>query len=291
MWSLADFDLGPRLGGGTFGHVQLARERASKKVVALKVLKKRRVERLRAQRHVSRELSIQGHLRHPGIVRLHGFFWDASRIYMILERSSGGDLRQLLSGHPARRLEDGQGARLSGQVASAIAYCHALHVMHRDVKPENILLSQDGKRAKLADFGWAVHHGCSEERRWTLCGTLDYLAPEMVHGTCGHSFGVDDWALGVLIFEMLVGALPFSAPSQQETCHLILAASPQFPPHLAWGPRELIAGLLRQDPCKRMRSGVAAEHTWATRTCEEDEEEHRDACGVICGSPAALAGA
>lgn len=199
-WRLSDFELGQLLGSGSYGHIQLARECGSKAVVALKVLKKRRVERLRAQRHVRRELAIQAHLRHPYILRLHGFFWDKCCIYMILEYMSGGDLRRLLNEAPERRLQDTRAGCLGGQLARGLAYCHMLHVMHRDVKPENVLLSRHAGRVKLGDFGWAVHHGGADSRRWTLCGTLDYLAPEMVRGQCGHSFGIDDWALGVVFF-------------------------------------------------------------------------------------------
>merc|ERR1719245_2678843 len=134
MWRVDDFELGPRIGSGSLGPVRLARERQSGAVAALKVMKKRRIERERAQRHVTREIEIQAHLRHPHILRLFGFFWDAARIYMILEHAPGSDLDHLLQKQPCKRFDEATASRHAAQVASALEYCHRLHVIHRDVK-------------------------------------------------------------------------------------------------------------------------------------------------------------
>merc|ERR1740115_417874 len=101
-----------------------------------------------------------------------------------------------------------------------------MHVIHRDLKPQNILVGHN-RQVKLGDFGWAVHT-YPDQKRWTLCGTLDYLPPEIVHAINGHSFGVDTWGLGVLAYELLEGCPPFSAPSCEETYRRILKASPTF---------------------------------------------------------------
>lgn len=262
-WSLEDFELGDRLGSGAYGYVQLARERRGRSLAALKVLKKRRVQRLRAQRHVAREIDIQRHLRHPGILRLFGFFWDISHIYMILEYAPGGDLESLLRQSPEGRLDVARAGSYAGQVARALAYLHKLHVIHRDLKPQNVLFSRHG-RPKLGDLGWAVHTS-PHEQRWTLCGTLDYLAPEVVHALHGHSFGVDVWALGILAYEMSVGKPPFAARTHEETCRRILAASPTFPPSLASEAAEyFVVRLLQRDPSDRMQLEDAVLHPFTT---------------------------
>lgn len=272
MWRLEDFELGGWLGSGTYGHVQLVRERDSKTVAALKILKKRRLERFRAQRHIAREIEIQRHLQHTGVLRLFGFFWDATYIYMILEHASGGDLEQKLKQVPGGCLEEVGAASLARQIASAVAYCHQLHVIHRDLKPQNILFS--GQMAKLADFGWAVHASPAEARR-TLCGTLDYLSPEMVQN-CGHSFEVDAWGVGVLTYESLLGKPPFSAPTHDETCRLILAAALELPHSLSDAARHFLVQLLQRAPANRMQLGEATAHPWTS---------------LVAGGRAAMAGA
>jgi aurora kinase len=111
------------------------------------------------------------------------------------------------------RFSESRTATYVAQLAGALRYCHAKHVIHRDIKPENLLLGLAGE-LKIADFGWSVHAPSS--RRRTLCGTLDYLPPEMVEGR-EHDAAVDCWSLGVLAYEFLVGAAPFEAPGHQDT--------------------------------------------------------------------------
>lgn len=268
MWAAGDFDLGPTLGRGSFGHVCLARERGSQNIAVLKVLSKRRVERLHGRRHIAREVDIQRHLRHPGVLRMFGFFWDASRIYLILEHAANGDLAQLLGRQQGGRLGESTASSIAAQVAGALEYCHTCHVIHRDVKPSNVLLSRRWS-AKLGDFGWAVHAAPSEPRR-TLCGTLDYMAPEMVCATNGHSFPVDAWALGVVVFEMLVGKPPFAAPTHDGTCRSILAADlPALPEGSCPDARDLLGRLLAREPADRLTAEGAAAHAWMAS--REDE--------------------
>lgn len=260
MWRIEDFELGPRVGRGNFGYVQLGRDKKHGTIAALKVLKKRRLERLKVQRHVTREIEIQGHLRHDNILRLFGFFWDSARIYLILEYALGGDLARLLKKQPSQCFSEAGVASIVAQALSAVVYCHQMHVIHRDLKPENFLVSSS-KKLKLTDFGWAVHT-YPDERRWTLCGTLDYLPPEMVHATQGHSFGVDVWGLGVLFYELLVGRPPFSAPTQSETYRRILEAVPCYPEGTSAGATELMRRMLRREPSERINLGEATLHPW-----------------------------
>jgi len=287
MWSVADFELGPRIGAGTFGYVQLVRERQSGSKAVLKVMRKRRIQRLRVQRHVKHEIEIQAHLRHTGVLRLLGYFWDASKIYMILEHAHHGDLGQFLKAQPNGRFQDAEAARYIAQVTAAIAYCHSVHVIHRDVKPQNILVARKGK-LKLADFGWAVH-AAPGDNRWTLCGTLDYLPPEMVYVTRGHSFGVDVWGLGILTYELLVGDPPFVTPTHEETYKLILSASPMYPSlttsdrtkpesehpsQVSLLAQEFIGELIKRDPSDRILPQDALEHPWL-------QQVHVRACGAV----------
>jgi aurora kinase, other len=112
-------------------------------------------------------------------------------------------------------------------VASALHYCHSKHVIHRDIKPENLLVGST-RDIKIADFGWSVH--APNNRRKTLCGTLDYLPPEMVEGRA-HDTAVDIWGLGVLTYEFLVGQPPFEAAGTKETYARICNVDITFPEH------------------------------------------------------------
>ena len=141
--------------------------------------------------------------RHPNILRLYGHFHDANRVFLILEYAGQGELYKLL--RKKGKFSDSRASTYIHQMSLALSYLHRKHVIHRDIKPENILVSVSGE-IKISDFGWSVH--APSQRRTTLCGTLDYLPPEMVEGR-DHNEKVDLWSLGVLAYEFLVGSPPF----------------------------------------------------------------------------------
>lgn len=174
-WQLSNFDIGRPLGRGKFGNVYLAREKDTKFVVALKVMFKKQIQVNNVEHQVRREIEIQSHLRHPNILRLYGYFHDATRIYLILEYAPKGALYKELQSHPNKRLDEKRTAGYILSLADALNYLHERNVIHRDIKPENLLLGHNGE-LKIADFGWSVHEPNSA--RTTLCGTVDYLPPE-----------------------------------------------------------------------------------------------------------------
>uniref|UniRef100_A0A8C3US01 non-specific serine/threonine protein kinase n=1 Tax=Catharus ustulatus TaxID=91951 RepID=A0A8C3US01_CATUS len=245
-FSLEDFEVGRPLGKGKFGNVYLARERRSGFLVALKVLFKSQVEQEGVEHQLRREIEIQAHLRHPNVLRLYNYFHDRRRVFLILEFAPRGELYKELQ--RCRRLDATRTATLMEELADALLYCHGRKVIHRDIKPENLLLGLKGE-LKIADFGWSVH--APSLRRRTLCGTLDYLPPEMVEGG-GHDEKVDLWCLGVLCYELLAGHPPFESPTAAETYKRITQVDLHFPPHLPPGARDLIERLLQRDPARRL---------------------------------------
>jgi len=259
-WTLDDFDIGRPLGKGKFGNVYLAREKASKYIVALKVLFKSQLQKAQVEHQLRREIEIQSHLRHPNILRLFGYFYDETRIYLILEFAPRGELYKSLQKQPKGRFDEPRSSKYIRQMADALRYCHSKKVIHRDIKPENLLLDMKGD-IKIADFGWSVHAPTS--RRATMCGTLDYLPPEMIEGNM-HDEKVDLWSLGVLTYEFLVGKPPFEAESNNETYRRITRVDLRFPPHVSDGARDLITQFLRKDPNQRITLDKCLAHPWIT---------------------------
>lgn len=199
------FEIGKPLGKGKFGRVYLARHRSSGFICALKVLNKDEIRREGAEMHVRREIEVHSNLRHPGIVGFHGWFHDSRRIFLILDYLPGGELYRVL--RREGRFSERRAAKCAAQVAQSLEYLHSKNIMHRDIKPENILIGLHDE-LKVADFGYSVH--APSNRRDTLCGTLDYLPPEMLTSSkAQYTKAVDQWTLGVLTYEFLTGEAPF----------------------------------------------------------------------------------
>ncbi|CAJ2657592.1 unnamed protein product [Trifolium pratense] len=256
-WSINDFEIGKPLGRGKFGRVYVAREIKSKYVIALKVIFKEQLEKYKIHHQLRREMEIQISLKHPNILRLYGWFDDAEHVFLILEYAHNGELYKELCkrGHFSER----QAATYILCLTKALAYCHEKHVIHRDIKPENLLLDHEG-RLKIADFGWSVQ---SKSKRQTMCGTLDYLAPEMVENK-SHDHAVDNWTLGILCYEFLYGAPPFEAESQEDTFKRIRNVDLNFPhaPLISKNAKNLITRLLVKDSSKRLSLQKIMEHPW-----------------------------
>ncbi|XP_041982987.1 aurora kinase B-like [Aricia agestis] len=260
-WSPRDFELGKALGQGKFGHVHVAREKKTQFLVAIKALFKSQIVGSKCERQVLREIEIQSHLKHPNILRLLTWFHDERRIYLVLEFAAGGELYKHLTNAPCGRFPERTAARYIYQVADAVDYCHQHHVIHRDIKPENILVSSDGD-LKLADFGWSVH--APSERRKTMCGTLDYLPPEMIKREV-YDVSVDHWCIGVLLYEFLVGKPPFESEGQSSTYTRILTLDMTYPKYVPEGAKDLISKLLRQSSKERLPLEGVKNHFWVQK--------------------------
>lgn len=257
-WTLADFEIGRVLGRGKFGQVYLAREKHSKQVVALKVLVKEQLRSHGVAHQLRKEVEIHSRIRHHNILPLYATFQDETRVFLVLKHAGGGDLYKKLRSN--RRFTEKEAATYVAQLASALEACHAQHVIHRDIKPENLLLSDEGELL-LADFGWSSSNVTNNNRRETLCGTLDYLSPEMIRGE-KYNESVDIWALGIIMFELLVGKPPFEAPGQDETIHRITDGPLPVPPNLSIAAKDLLLRILQKDPTKRLTLQKIKAHRW-----------------------------
>ncbi|XP_075868413.1 aurora kinase B [Nelusetta ayraudi] len=254
--TIDDFDIGRPLGKGKFGNVYLAKVKKLEAIVALKVLFKSQMEKEGVEHQLRREIEIQSHLKHPNILRFYNYFHDQKRVYLVLEYAPRGEMYKELQ--RCGRFDAQRTATFMEEISDALIYCHEKKVIHRDIKPENLLLGYRGE-LKIADFGWSVH--APSLRRRTMCGTLDYLPPEMVEGRT-HSEKVDLWCIGILCFECLVGHPPFETPTPTETYKKITKVELQFPSMVPEGARDLVSKLLRYNPNDRLPLQRVMEHQW-----------------------------
>lgn len=266
QWRLSDFNIGLGLGKGKFGNVYLCEEKVSGYIVAIKAMYKSELQVNNAEQQLRREIEIQAKLRHPNILRLYGYFHDDRCVYLILEYAPNGEVYKIL--RKSGPFSEPVAAQYLMQMANALKYLHARNVIHRDIKPENLLIGLRGE-IKLADFGWSIH---TQNRRQTLCGTLDYLSPEMVEGR-QHDEKVDIWSLGVLCYEFLVGRPPFENENHRETYRRIVHVDLRFPDSVSAEARDLIVQLLQKDSAKRVSLGQVLRHPWILRYCQQDPPE------------------
>eukprot|EP01104_Vermistella_antarctica_P013395 TRINITY_DN4040_c0_g1_i1.p1 TRINITY_DN4040_c0_g1~~TRINITY_DN4040_c0_g1_i1.p1 ORF type:complete len:464 (+),score=118.29 TRINITY_DN4040_c0_g1_i1:95-1393(+) len=266
-WSMSDFEVGKPLGRGKFGNVYLAREKKTQFIVALKVLFKKQLQNSGVEHQLRREIEIQSHLRHQNVLRLYGYFYDAQRVYLILEFAPGGELYKHLKKAEDKHFTEDRGAQLIRMMVESLSYLHLKNVIHRDIKPENLLLGNNDQ-LKIADFGWSVH--APANRRTTICGTLDYLPPEMIEAK-PHDHTVDIWSLGVLTFEFLTGYPPFEAESQEETFMRIRKVYLRFPSHVSEEAQDLIKKMLVYEPKDRLPLAEIRKHPWLKRAMREGE--------------------
>lgn len=245
---LADFDLRETVGTGTFGRVRIVKLKGDSRRVpfALKMLKKSEIIRLKQVEHVKSEKEILLSIEHPFIVTLVSAFQDEKRLYMLMEFVNGGELFSYLRKQSRLSIDD---ARFyAGEILLAFSYLHDRNIVYRDLKPENLLLDSQG-HIKITDFGFAK---VIETRSYTLCGTPEYLAPEIIQSK-GHSKGVDYWALGILLFEMVAGYPPFYDENPFGIYQKILAGKIEYPKnYFDEHSKSLISKLLVQDFSKRL---------------------------------------
>ena len=259
--SLADLEVRNTLGCGAFGRVKLCKYGARDAFYALKCQAKRAIVDSGLQEHVLNEMRVMRKIDHPYIARLFVALQDNKFIYFVLELLQGGELFTHLRSRG--KLSEQTARFYAATVVYAFSTLHAKKIAYRDLKPENLVMDTRGY-IKLVDFGLAKQ--LLSGKTWTLCGTPDYLAPEIILNE-GHDLAVDYWALGVLIFEMVVGAPPFYAEDPMEVYEKILSGNPAFPTFFTRNLSDLIKKLLRSQQAKRLgntRGGTAAvvKHKW-----------------------------
>ncbi|KFZ14645.1 hypothetical protein V501_03144 [Pseudogymnoascus sp. VKM F-4519 (FW-2642)] len=241
------------LGKGNFGKVMLAETKASKRLYAIKVLKKEFIienDEVESTRSEKRVFLIANKERHPFLLSLHACFQTETRVYFVMEYISGGDLML--------HIQRGQfGTRraqfYAAEVCLALKYFHENGVIYRDLKLDNILLTMDG-HIKIADYGLCKEDMWYQSTTSTFCGTPEFMAPEILLDK-KYGRAVDWWAFGVLIYQMLLQQSPFRGEDEEEIYDAILADEPLYPIHMPRDSVSILQKLLTREPEARLGSG------------------------------------
>eukprot|EP00906_Rhabdomonas_costata_P014762 RCo021194 len=245
---LSRYTRGPLLGKGGFARCYQVTECGSGRVYAAKVVDKTTLVRPKTAAKLRSEIQIHRSLNHPRIVRFERFFEDRDFAYILLELCGRQTLMELQ--RRLKRLTEPEAAFFLLQTVQGVRYMHSRSVIHRDIKLGNLFLT-DALEVKIGDFGLAAQLEFDGERKLTVCGTPNYIAPEILDGgPYGHSFEVDVWSLGVVLYTMLVGRPPFETNDVQTTYHRIRSLTYGFPSgvDVSPGARRLIQRILQARP-------------------------------------------
>ena len=249
-----DFTRIRTLGRGAFGRVILVRYRDTEKYYAMKVLSKLEVVKSRQIDNAIMEKRILAACNINQIIKLAFSFKDNSYLYMVMEFVIGGEMFALLRN--MRRFPEGMVKFYAAQVLLAFEYMHYLTITYRDLKPENLLITGEGF-IKVADLGFAKLLP-KDKRTWTLCGTPDYMAPEIIMNK-GYGHAVDWWAYGVLLYEMTTGFPPFMHQEQMKTFEHIISGKVKFTNQFSPDLKDLIKNLIQTDLSRRygnLKNGI-----------------------------------
>jgi serum/glucocorticoid-regulated kinase 3 len=254
--SVDDFELMRVIGKGSFGKVTLVRKKSDNRLYAMKVLAKQNIIKRKQVEHTKTERSVLGRLNHPFIVKLHFAFQTDIKLYFVLDYAAGGELFFHLS--RMKKFPDHMARFYAAEITLALDAMHVHGVVYRDLKPENILLDGYG-HIKLADFGLAKEGIVNAaEGAHSLCGTPEYLSPEVLDRQ-GHGTAVDWWNLGMVLYEMLTGLPPWYTTDREKLFERLRGAPLKFPFYVGRPAASLIQALLNRNPSRRLGSGGGAE--------------------------------
>ena len=261
---ISDFQILKELGAGSFGHVYLVSHKITKAQYAIKAIDKRDKSNQNEKPYFRREIEVMYKIHHPNVVKLFGHFEDNNYCYFIMEYIEKGNIYNLIPHDGKKKLNTKIVASLIKDVISAVYYLHHMKpiIIHRDIKPENVLLGE-GLVSKLTDFGWS-NYMQEDEKRKTVCGTPIYLAPEIIKEE-GHDEKVDVWCIGVLLFELITGNVPFQGNDLESLKENILHLRIAWPKDINTDAKNLIKKILKLDPGSRISLEEMLQHPFISK--------------------------
>ncbi|KAK7882564.1 hypothetical protein WMY93_028738 [Mugilogobius chulae] len=251
------YDIERTLGKGNFAVVKLARHRITKTEVAIKIIDKTQLDAVNLEK-IYREVQIMKMLDHPHIIKLYQVMETKNMLYLVTEYAKNGEIFDYLAKHG--RLSEPDARRKFWQILSAVEYCHNRNIVHRDLKAENLLL--DGHmNIKIADFGFGNFFQPGEPLT-TWCGSPPYAAPEVFEGQQYEGPQLDIWSMGVVLYVLVCGALPFDGPTLPVLRQRVLEGRFRIPYFMTEDCEHLIRRMLVLDPSKRLSVAQIKEHKW-----------------------------
>ena len=265
---ITDFTIEKELGAGSFGHVYLVTHKKTKAKYAIKAIDKRNKTNIEEKPYFRREVEVMYKIHHPNVVKLYSHFEDNNYCYFIMEYIPKGNMFGLIPQDKKKRISTQIVASLMKNIISAVYFLHNMNppIIHRDIKPENVLLTEN-LVAKLTDFGWS-NYIQEDEKRTTVCGTPIYLAPEIIKEQ-GHDEKVDIWCIGVLLFELATGSVPFPGNDIESLESNILKLKIQWPKDINIDAKNLIMKILKLDPKARISLPDMLKHHFITKYCPD----------------------
>ncbi|XP_028794625.1 CBL-interacting serine/threonine-protein kinase 3 [Neltuma alba] len=248
---IGKYEVGRTIGEGTFAKVKFARNSETREPVAIKILEKEKVLKHKMAEQIRREIATMKLIKHPNVVRLYEVMGSRTKIYIVLEFVTGGELFDKIVNHG--RMSEKEARTYFQQLINAVDYCHSRGVYHRDLKPENLLLDAHGQ-LKVSDFGLsALSQQIKDDGLLhTTCGTPNYVAPEVLDDRGYDGATADLWSCGVILFVLLAGYLPFDDPNIMNLYKKISAAEFTCPPWISFSARKLITRILDPNPVTRI---------------------------------------
>jgi len=258
------------IGHGTYGTVRLARDAQTNGMYAIKILTKEHMKDAKHVTRVQREIRFLKLLHHPHIVKVKDVYESARDIFIVMEHVTGGELFDYIVSHG--RVKEKEARRFFRQIVSAVKYCHQNSVIHRDLKPENLLLDEH-KNIKLIDLGFANNYKQSQLLE-TYCGSPNYAAPEMISGQKYNGPEVDIWSLGIILYALVCGCLPFEDKVLKKLCQKIVRGEYDPPDDLTIECLHLISRLLDVNPDTRATLDEIFEHEWVNYGYEDPPQSY-----------------
>ncbi|CAD8113364.1 unnamed protein product [Paramecium sonneborni] len=257
------YQKGKILGKGGFAKCYEVTSIESKKVLAAKIIAKSTLKKGRTKAKLITEIKLHKSLHHQNIVQFEDVFEDNENVYILLELCQNQTLNELLKRR--RRISQIEVQCYLKQLIGALKYIHSHRVLHRDLKLGNLFIN-DKMELKLGDFGLATKLDYDGQRRYTICGTPNYIAPEILEERMGHSYQADIWSVGVIIYTLLIGKPPFETSDVKTTYNKISQCQFNFPDHIqiSENAKNLISRILVLDPSKRLTLDEILSHPFMT---------------------------
>ncbi|XP_065153325.1 MAP/microtubule affinity-regulating kinase 3a isoform X5 [Paramisgurnus dabryanus] len=254
------------IGKGNFAKVKLARHILTGSEVAIKMIDKTQLNPTSLQK-LSREVTIMKNLNHPNIVKLFEVIETEKTLFLVMEYASGGEVFDYLVAHG--RMKEKEARAKFRQIVSAVQYCHQKHIVHRDLKAENLLLDAD-MNIKIADFGFSNEFMVGNKLD-TFCGSPPYAAPELFQGKKYDGPEVDVWSLGVILYTLVSGSLPFDGQNLKELRERVLRGKYRIPFYMSTDCENLLKRFLVLNPAKRGTLEQIMKERWINAGYEDDE--------------------